>query len=55
MPPFCIGYMPVARIVEDLLDRGYDGYFAIEHFGAKDQLSCIRESAKYLKNEIKWQ
>ena len=53
--PVGSGYMPVARIVEDLLDRGYDGYFAIEHFGAKDQLFCIRESAKYLKNEIKWQ
>lgn len=53
--PVGSGYMPVKRIVEDLLSHGYDGYFAIEHFGAEDQLACIRQSAEYLQKEIKWQ
>lgn len=42
------GYMPVARILEDLQRRGYEGYYAIEHFGAPNQLQFIQESAAYL-------
>lgn len=46
------GYMPVKKIAEDLLKNGYDGYFAIEHFGAKEQLSYMKKSAEYLLSQF---
>lgn len=44
------GYMPIKQIVEDLLHMGYEGYLAIEHFGAEDQLEYMRNSAEYLNS-----
>lgn len=46
--PVGSGYMPIAAIVKDLKATGYDGFLAIEHFGAADQLEFMRRSAKYL-------
>ena len=43
------GYMPIAELVKKLHDQGYDGYFAIEHFGAPDQLGFMLRSAEFLK------
>ena len=43
------GYMPIAELVKKLHDQGYDGYFAIEHFGAPDQLGYMLRSAEFLK------
>ncbi|OPJ63735.1 sugar phosphate isomerase/epimerase family protein [Clostridium oryzae] len=43
------GYMPIEKIVKDQIAEGYDGFFAIEHFGVADQLSCIKKSALYLR------
>ncbi len=43
------GYMPIAELVEKLKEQGYEGYFAIEHFGAPDQLGFMLKSAEYLK------
>ena len=46
--PVGFGYIPVGRIVSKLLSGGYDGWLAIEHYGAPDQLGYMRKSAAYL-------
>ena len=46
------GYIPIARLVNQLKDRGYDGYLAIEHFGVQNQISHIKRSAFYLKQYV---
>lgn len=43
------GYLPVEKLISVLKERGYDGYLAIEHFDVPDQLSCIEESAGFLR------
>lgn len=47
--PVGYGEMPIEYIVKELLKSGYDGYFAIEHFGSQNQLSDIQKSAEKLK------
>ncbi|MBQ7354866.1 MAG: sugar phosphate isomerase/epimerase [Clostridia bacterium] len=42
------GYLPIAPYVRKLLENGYDGYFAIEHYGHPDQTEAIVRSAKNL-------
>jgi sugar phosphate isomerase/epimerase len=42
------GVVKMAEIVERLLKAGYEGYFAIEHFGSPDQLGYIERSAAWL-------
>lgn len=42
------GYLPVDEVVRCLKAGGYQGFLAIEHFGARDQLGAIRRSARYL-------
>ena len=44
------GYMPIAKLVQKLKDQGYQGYLAIEHFGAPDQLGYMLKSAEYLRD-----
>lgn len=44
------GYMPIKEIVENVIADGYEGYFAIEHFGAPDQSGYMLQSARYLKS-----
>lgn len=46
--PVGAGIVKMERIVGLLRGSGYDGYFAIEHFGANDQLSFIERSAAWL-------
>lgn len=43
------GYMPIAELVGKLKENGYQGYLAIEHFGAPDQLGFMLKSAEFLK------
>ena len=43
------GYMPIAELVKKLKDQGYQGYMAIEHFGAPDQLGFMLKSAEYMR------
>ncbi|MBP5282269.1 MAG: ThuA domain-containing protein [Lachnospiraceae bacterium] len=43
------GYLPIASMVKKLRDEGYEGYMAIEHFGAPDQLGFMLRSAEFLK------
>ncbi len=47
--PVGYGEIPVEQIVKSLLKTGYDGYFAIEHFGSMNQISDIKKSADKLK------
>ncbi len=43
------GYLPIRELVEKLKAENYDGYLAIEHFDAPDQMDYIRQSAEFLK------
>lgn len=47
--PVGYGEMPIETIAKELLKAGYNGYFAIEHFGSQHQLSDIKKSAEKLK------
>lgn len=42
------GYIPFDIILKRLKQMNYHGYYAIEHFGAEDQLGFLRESVKFL-------
>ena len=44
------GRIPIKEVVTKLLSSGYNGYFAIEHFGAGDQIKFMERSARFLKN-----
>jgi len=43
------GYIPFDIILDGLKKMNYEGYYAIEHFGAEDQLQYLYESLDYLK------
>ena len=47
--PAGTGYLPMAKLLTDLEACDYDGYLAIEHFDAPDQLSFIEQSAAFLR------
>ena len=42
------GYLPLCKLARILLDRGYNGYFAIEHYGHGNQEAAILRSAENL-------
>ncbi len=44
------GYLPMGEVLQRLLDMGYGGFLAAEHFGATDQMEYIRESARFLSD-----
>ena len=44
------GKIPIKEVVSQLLSSGYDGYFAIEHFDADDQMGYIERSARFLRS-----
>lgn len=50
------GYIPIRDLLSRLLADGYNGYLAIEHFDAPDQMAFMRASAAYLKDilQIEW-
>ena len=43
------GCIKMKDIVEQIIQSGYDDYFAIEHFGSLCQLKDMKESAKWLQ------
>ena len=43
------GCIPIRRLVHKMREDGYQGYFAIEHFDAKDQERCMQASAASLR------
>ncbi len=44
------GCIKMQEIVKEILAKGYEDYFAIEHFGSLKQLEDMRESAAFLSN-----
>ncbi len=42
------GSIRMKELVQQLIAGGYDGYYAIEHFGAEDQLEFMKKSAEWL-------
>ena len=46
------GYIPMKEILGKIVESGYEGCFAIEHFDAPDQETCIRKSAPFLKRNF---
>lgn len=44
------GVIRMKEIVEAVRINGYDGYFAIEHFGSPDQLGDMKKSADFLRS-----
>lgn len=47
--PAGYGIISIEKIAKLLLKSGYDGWFAIEHFGSLSQLSDMKKSAEKLK------
>ncbi len=47
--PVGYGAIGIEKIVKELLKSGYDGWFAIEHFGSIRQLSDMKKSTAKLK------
>lgn len=46
----CGGMIGINALISRLLHDGYDGIFAIEHFGAADQLEYMKRSADNLRS-----
>ncbi len=47
--PVGYGIINIENIVKKLLKSGYEGWFAIEHFGSQHQLADVEKSAEKLK------
>lgn len=47
------GIIPMDNIVKDILATGYDGVWALEHFGSLKQLEDMVASAKYMQGILK--
>jgi len=43
------GTIPMAQIVDDLLQSGFDGSFTLEFFGSADYMGDLMKSAQWLK------
>ena len=43
------GLLPSGKILDRLEADGYDGWCVLEHFGACDQLDCMRREAEWLR------
>lgn len=43
------GLLPGGEILDRLEADGYDGWCVLEHFGARDQLACMRREAEWLR------
>lgn len=47
------GYLPTKQILREVQKQDYQGYYAIEHFGAQNQLEYMLKSAEFLWNQDK--
>lgn len=47
--PVGYGVIAIEKIVKELIKNGYEGWFAVEHFGSMQQLSDMQKSAEKLK------
>lgn len=50
--PVGSGCIKMKEIIEAVKEKGYDDYFAIEHFGSLDHISYMKKSADWLKQFI---
>ncbi len=50
--PCCEGVVKLPQILRKALGSGYKGTFAIEHFGAADQLAYMERSAQAILNRL---
>ena len=46
------GDLPLGEIVKRLREDGYDGVFAVEHYGAGDTLLYLRKSVAWVKEQL---
>ena len=46
------GVIPIEQLVERMKDGNYGGIYTIEHYGAKDMLGCLRQSAGWLRGVL---
>lgn len=46
------GYIPMKELLGRIVESGYEGYFAIEHFDAADQEKCMQRSAAFLRDNF---
>lgn len=46
------GIIRMGQLVRLLEKQGYDGLYAIEHFGAPDQTAYMEESARFLREQL---
>lgn len=43
------GVVPIRQLLEQLKEHEYFGVYTIEHYGARDMLGCLRQSANWLR------
>ena len=46
------GALDLGRLVRRMLDDGYTGNFAVEHFGQEDQETAMRRSASFCRRVL---
>lgn len=46
------GYLPMSAVLDKIVQFGYRGYLAIEHFDAANQEACMKKSAAFLRRWI---
>ena len=46
------GYLPMSKVLDNIVQTGYKGYLAIEHFDAANQEACMKKSAAFLRSRI---
>lgn len=46
------GFIKMSEVLEELSKMHYDGYLAIEHFGAENYLEFMIESAKWIRRKV---
>lgn len=50
--PVGSGEIPIDRIIKRLREDHYTGIYTLEHYGAKDQLACLKQSVKWLNARV---
>lgn len=46
------GELKIAEIIDELERTGYNGYYVIEHYGARSMLPCLTQSVKFVQSKI---
>lgn len=51
--PVGSGFIPIRELLVRLAGIGYDGVLVCEHFGTRDQLACMEQSAQFVRSITK--